>query len=63
MLFLDIGGFRSRSMAAASSDRWRPKRFAPCLAVVAKITQDEIVRVIRAAREVGAAEVIVDGEG
>lgn len=29
----------------------------------AKITQGEISRVIRAAREVGAVEVIIDGEG
>ena len=29
----------------------------------AKITQSEIARVIRAAREAGATEVIVDGEG
>jgi hypothetical protein len=29
----------------------------------AKITQSQIARVIRAAREAGATEVIIDGEG
>ena len=29
----------------------------------AKITQGEVARVIRAAKEAGAAEVIIDGEG
>lgn len=29
----------------------------------AKITQGEIARVIRAAKEAGAAEVVIDGEG
>lgn len=29
----------------------------------AKITQGEIARVIRAAKQAGAAEVVIDGEG
>jgi hypothetical protein len=43
-------------MVASEKDRCMPRR-------AAKITQGEIARVIRAAREAGAAEVIIDGEG
>jgi len=50
-------------MAAATNGRWNPKRSAPMPPRAAKITQGEIARVIRAAREAGAAEVIIDGEG
>lgn len=50
-------------MAAASNGRWNPKKVRSIPRRAAKITQGEIAGVIRAAREAGAAEAIIDGEG